>query len=91
MKYEGYSKQDLYTFRPAVSYLARYLVRRYPNTDVYFILNTELKPEIGEATQEACNHWGAKMITLKDISKKAGHPDAAGMREIARQVSECVK
>lgn len=91
MKHEGYTKQDLFSFRPAVSYLARYLVKRYPNTDVYFILNTDLKPEIGQATQEACERWGAKMITLQSISKKSGHPDAAGMREIARQVSAHVK
>lgn len=91
MKHEGYTKQDLFSFRPAVSYLARYLVKRYPNTDVYFILNTDLKPEIGQATQEACERWGAKMITLQNISKKSGHPDAAGMREIARQVSAHVK
>lgn len=91
MKHEGYTKQDLFSFRPAVSYLARYLVKRYPNTDVYFILNTDLKPEIGQATQEACERWGAKMITLQNISKKSGHPDVAGMREIARQVSAHVK
>lgn len=91
MKHEGYTAQDLFSFRPAVSYLARYLVKRYPNTDVYFILNTELKPEIGQATQEACERWGAKLIILKDISKKSGHPDAAGMQAIARQVSAAVK
>ena len=91
MKHEGYTREDLFTFRPAVSYLARYLTKRYPNTDVYFILNTELKPEVGQAMQEACEHWGAKLITLHDITKKAGHPDVAGMREIARQVSARVK
>ena len=91
MKHECYTSQDLFSFRPAVSYLARYLTKRYPNTDVYFILNTELKPEVGQAMQEACEHWGAKLITLHDITKKAGHPDAAGMREIARQVSARVK
>ena len=91
MKPEGYTSQDLFSFRPAVSYLARYLTKRYPNTDVYFILNTELKPEVGQAMQEACEHWGAKLITLHDITKKAGHPDAAGMQEIARQVSARVK
>ena len=91
MKHEGYTSQDLFSFRPAVSYLARYLTKRYPNTDVYFILNTELKPEVGQAMQEACEHWGAKLITLHDITKKAGHPDAAGMQEIARQVSARVK
>ena len=46
MKHEGYTARDLFSFRPAVSYLARYLVKRYPNTDVYFILNTELKPSL---------------------------------------------
>ena len=91
MKYEGFTSQDLYQYAPAVSYLARYLVKRYPNTDIYFILNTELRPEIGEAMRQACEHWGAKLIPQHDIGKKSGHPDLAGMQAIASQVSAAVK
>ncbi len=87
MKFEGITRDDLYCYRPAVCYLANYLSARYPNTDIYFILNTELKPEIGEAMLEACTHYGITVIQLHDISKQAGHPDVAGMAAIAEQVA----
>ncbi len=90
MKYEGITREDLYSYRPAVCYLTGYLAARYPNTAIYFILNTELKPEIGEAMEEACSRYGITLIKLHDISKKAGHPDIAGMNAIASQVADVV-
>ncbi len=91
MKYEAFEKGDLYNYRPAVCYLAKYLSKRYPNTLIYFILNNELKPEIGAAMKEACIRYRLGFIELKDISKKAGHPDIKGMKQIADQVSEALK
>ncbi len=87
MKYEDITRDDLYSYRPAVCYLANYLSARYPNTDIYFLLNTELKPEIGEAMHEACARYGISVIDLHDISKMDGHPDIAGMKAIADQVA----
>lgn len=91
MKWEGYEKADLYNYRPAICYLAKFLTTRYPNTDIYFILNNELKPEIGDAMREVCHHYGLTLIELKDISKKNGHPDIQGMKQIAEQVGAVVK
>lgn len=91
MKWEGYEKADLYNYRPAICYLAKFLTTRYPNTDIYFILNNELKPEIGDAMREVCRHYGLTLIELKDISKKNGHPDIQGMKQIAEQVGAFVK
>jgi hypothetical protein len=91
MKWEGYEKADLYNYRPAICYLAKFLTTRYPNTDIYFILNNELKPEIGDAMREVCRHYGLTLIELKDISKKNGHPDIQGMKQIAEQVGAVVK
>ncbi|MCD8289794.1 MAG: SGNH/GDSL hydrolase family protein [Prevotella sp.] len=87
MKYEGITRDDLYSYRPAVCYLANYLSARYPNTDIYFLLNTDLKPEIGEAMHSACARYGISVIDLHDISKMDGHPDIAGMKAIADQVA----
>ena len=91
MKYEGWTAEDLKSYRPAACYLGQYLYNRYPNTQVYFILNTELKPEIGEAMQDVCNHFGFKMIVLHDIGKQWGHPNIAGMKAIAEQVLQAIK
>ncbi len=91
MKWEGWTKEDLYSYRPAVCYLGQYLYNRYPNTEVYFLLNSELKPEIGEAMQDVCNKFGFKMIPLHDIGKQMGHPNIEGMKAIADQVLEAIK
>ncbi len=69
MKFENISSEELFQYRPAVCYLAKYLYTRYPNTDIYFILNDKLKNEIGDAMQEACDKYGLKMITLKCLCK----------------------
>ncbi len=91
MKYEDITPADLYSFRPAVCYLANHLVTRYPNTEIYFLLNTELKPEIGEAMHEACARYGITVVDLHDISKMDGHPDVAGMKAIAEQVAQAMR
>lgn len=91
MKYEGWTADDLKAYRPAVCYLGQYLYNRYPNTQVYFLLNTELKPEIGEAMQDVCNRFGFKMIVLHDIGKQWGHPNIAGMKSIADQVLNALR
>lgn len=91
MKFENISREELFQYRPAVCYLAKYLYTRYPNTDIYFILNDKLKNEIGDAMKEACDKYGLKMITLKDISKTTGHPNIEGMKQIAEQVGKAIK
>ena len=85
MKYEGWTKDDFYSYRPAVCYLGQYLYNRYPNTEIYFILNTDLKPEIGAAMQEVCERFGFSLIVLQDISRTQGHPNIEGMKSIADQ------
>ncbi len=88
MKYADWEATDFYNYRPALCYLADYLSHRYLSTDIYFLLNTELKPEIGEAMAEVCPRYGITLITLHDIDKMAGHPTQAGMKAIAEQVAE---
>ncbi len=91
MKYSDWETADFYNYRPAICYLASYLSNRYLYTDIYFLLNTELKPEIGEAMEEVCEHYGITLITLHDIDKMAGHPTQAGMKAIAEQVGEVLR
>ncbi len=90
MKFESITRDDLYSYRPAVCYLANYLAARYPSTEIYFLLNTDLKPEIGQAMHEACSRYGISVIDLHDISKQDGHPDIEGMKAIARQVAQAI-
>ena len=63
----------------------------YPNVEVYFILNTELKKEINESVLEVCKHYDVPVIELGDIDKTSNHPSVKGMKAIAQQVLKFIK
>lgn len=87
LKYEGWSSEELYQFRPAFCALLDGLRRLYPEACICNIVNTELKPEIGASMAEACRHYGVENIPLRDIDKQWGHPSVKGMAAIAEQVA----
>ena len=91
LKYEGWSEEDLYSFRPAMTYLANYLTDNHPKSKIYFIVNDCLKDEITATIREVCNHYGISVVELKNIAKKTSHPTVAGMRQIAEQVGTALK
>ena len=90
-KYEGIKKVDLYEFRPALAHMLRWMTDRYVNTEIYFILNTELKEEINTSVKTICEHYGVPVITLTEVDKISGHPSVKGMRQIADQVNSFLK
>ena len=90
-KYEDINKADLYEFRPALAHMLRWMTDRYVNTEIYFILNTELKDEINTSVKTVCAHYGVPVITLTEVDKISGHPSVKGMRQIADQVNSFLK
>ena len=91
LKYEDWTEEDLYSFRPAMTYLASYLCENHPKASIYFIVNDCLKTEITETISEVCKHYGITVIELQNIAKKTSHPTIAGMRQIAEQVGKVLK
>lgn len=89
-KYEGWTTDDLKTFRPSLAKMLDYMTKRYLGVELYFILNSDLSEAIDESVLEICAHYGVPVIELHDIEKTAGHPSAAGMKAIARQVDDFV-
>lgn len=85
-KYANWKRVDLYFFRPAMAKMLTDIKLHYPNVEVYFILNTELKKEINESVLEVCKHYDVPVIKLEDIDKKSSHPSVKGMKAIAQQV-----
>lgn len=77
---------DMYTFRPAMAVLLQSLPKLYPNAEIRFILNDIIDGDIRDAVIQLCERYGIECIRLKNISKRQGHPDKAGMKEISRQV-----
>lgn len=90
-KYGDWTTRDLYSFRPAMAKLCYGLNTQYPNAKVLFILNSELKESINESVRTICRHYGIHLLELKDVDKQKGHPSVAGMKAIAKQVTEYVK
>lgn len=84
-------REQLYTFRPAMSRLLSEAVNRYPGTEIYFIINSELRDDITSSIREICDHYSVKFIQLHDIDKISGHPSRAGMTAIANQLLEIIQ
>ena len=78
----------MYTFIPAADYLMQQLPALYPDAEIVFMLNDIIEGPVRTAVLDICRNRGIRCLELKDISKRMGHPDAAGMRAIAAQLSE---
>ena len=85
-KYENLRQDDFFSYRPALSFLLSQMIKRYPNVDIYFILNDGLTEGVSSSTIEICKHYDIPCIQLRDIDKKSGHPSIKGMQQIADQV-----
>ncbi len=90
-KYADWTKEELYSFRPAMAAMCNGLRKRYPNVDIYFIMNSELTETITSSCSTICEHYHIPMIMLHDIEKINGHPSIKGMKAIAEQVGAAVK
>ena len=89
-KTEGITKNDLYNVLPAIPYFIGELKRLEPNAEIVFILNTDLKPEIGDAAKKTAEHYGTKCIELTTFQKRSSHPSVKGMASIASQVRKAL-
>lgn len=90
-KYEGWTKEDLYSFRPAMAWMLEFITKRYINAEVYFILNSELSEDINNSVHTICQHYAVPCIDLHDIDKQRSHPSIAGMKAMAEQVGKAMK
>lgn len=85
-KYEGWTKEDLFSFRPAMAKMLDFMTNRYLNVKIYFILNDGLQEEINESVKTICGHYQVPCIVLQGIDKINGHPSIKGMAQICEQV-----
>jgi hypothetical protein len=87
-KYDEWSKEELYKFRPAMAYMLHNMLGRYPRTKLYFLLNSGLNETINESVKTICKHFNVDYIELKDIDKQSGHPTIKGMSQITNQIND---
>ena len=91
VQFENWTEKDLENVLPAYCFVLDTLIRRYPNTKIVSIINTELQEEIAEGFLIAGKHYGVISVQLRNIDKQNGHPSALGMQKIAQQVGVAIE
>lgn len=89
LKYSDWTADDLKCVLPAFCYLID--KAKKVAEDILVIINTDLKEEITNGFMEACGKNEIKYLYLKEIDKENGHPTELGMKQISKQVMECLK
>jgi len=90
-KYENWTKEELYSFRPAMACLLSGMIDYYPNVKIYFLLNDGLSKEITESVKNICNHYHVSCIEFSGLDKINGHPSIKGMEQITRQIENFIE
>lgn len=85
-QYEGWTRKDLFSFRPAFAYLLHQLRQLYPQARICNLTNSELSAEVTGSMDEICRHYGVENVRLHDIEKQWGHPSIRGMKSISEQL-----
>lgn len=89
-KYEGWANGDLFQFRPAMSWLLKKTIDRYPGTEIYVLINDNIGKDVPASIKEICDHYGVQYIEFHDIDKKEGHPSRLGMEQINDQIKAAI-
>ncbi|MGI5977856.1 MAG: SGNH/GDSL hydrolase family protein [Candidatus Limivicinus sp.] len=91
IKYGGWTDGDKYRSLPAFSYVLCSLKKALPAAHIIPILNCDINEELRTAYREIAEHFELRCVSLHNISKVGGHPNAEGMRQIAAQVTEVLE
>ena len=82
IKYSDWEEKDLFSVLPAVCYFLNLLKETLPQTKIYCLINTEIKPEIASCMKNACKKYGMTSVAFDKIDKMCGHPTIQGMKDI---------
>ena len=90
LKFSDWTSADLYSCLPACCYMLEHMTSVAKDSQIVFLVNSELKKEVTEGIAAACKHYGVQCLLLKDIDKIWGHPSIKGMTQISDQLSEFI-
>ncbi len=91
IKLSDWEEKDLYNVLPAFGCLMSEMKAVLPDADIYFLVNSELKSEIGDCIENAGKQFDVNVIKLQGIDKSEGHPTPLGMEAICEQVFSNLK
>ncbi len=86
--YSDFTDAQKRTFRGGTAYVIDYLQKKYPESQVIFMLNNGLRDDINTSVEEICNHYNVPLLKLHDIGKIEDHPTTSGMLSITRQLEQ---
>lgn len=84
--FDGFTKKDLFSVLPAISYFFKTLRQQLPEAEIYCLTNTDIKEEIASGMATVCRKYGARQIRFDHIHKTFGHPNVQGMTDIKNGV-----
>lgn len=90
LKFNDWTSKDMYSCLPSCCFMLEYFTAAAKDSQIVFLINSELKEEITEGIAEACRHYGVQCLLLKDIDKIWGHPSIKGMAQISEQLTEFI-
>lgn len=90
LKFSDWEENDFYSVLPAIPYFLKTLKETLPKADIYCLINTEIKIEIIEGLNAACEKIGVKAVKFEYIDKIGGHPTHKGMTDIKEQILNAV-
>ncbi len=91
IKFDDFKKEELFSVLPAICFFFKELKRILPNARVYCLANTDIKPEIIKAINDAAKNFGFTPVNFESIDKTNGHPTIKGMTEIKEQIIKIMK
>lgn len=86
MKICDWEEKDLFCVLPAICYFAYTLKTDFPDAEIVFVINADIKEEIQNCIEKAAGRYGFKSVRLESISKENGHPTVKGMAQISEQL-----
>jgi lysophospholipase L1-like esterase len=91
VKLDGWTREELFSFCPAVCYLLARAKEHLPDTRIIYIVNAGLKDKVNDAVRVASEYYGNEVIFLPMMDRNQNHPTAKGMTEIADEVEKYLK
>ena len=90
LKFNNLTEKDLFSFKPAISYLASSLREELPNANLIFLINTDMKEQTGKTIKRVAERVNGHAVELHDIDKQSGHPTIKGMETICDQLIDYI-
>lgn len=91
MKLSDWTKEDLYSFLPAVCYLLSRIKEKLKNIRTIFVINYYIKPHLIEGIMSACEKYGIECLKLETVEINSSHPTINGMIGINEQIYNYLK